>query len=102
MRAVLMVVANILREQSLEMAFHRDNVVQQVSSAAFDPTLRYAILPRAFKGRSYWAHLHGSNDRRNLQPVLGIAVEDEKLSRQIKRKRFSQLLNDPEAKSDAW
>src|SRR5260221_12739233 len=38
MRAILMVVANILREQSLEMAvIHRDNVVQQVSSAAFDP-----------------------------------------------------------------
>jgi len=45
MRAVLMVVTNILREQSLQMAFiHRDNVVQQISSAAFDPTLRYAVL----------------------------------------------------------
>src|SRR5260221_6788720 len=37
MRAILMVVANILREQSLDMAFiHGDNVVQQVSSAASD------------------------------------------------------------------
>jgi hypothetical protein len=44
MRAVLMVVANILRERSLEMAFiHRDNVVQQVSSTAFDPRLRHTV-----------------------------------------------------------
>ena len=44
MRAVLMVVTNILGEQSLQMAFiHRDNVVQQVVSATFDPTLRLCI-----------------------------------------------------------
>ncbi len=41
MRAVLMVVTNILRQQSLQM----DNVVQQVSSPAFDPTLRHTVLP---------------------------------------------------------
>jgi hypothetical protein len=47
MRAVLMVVTNILREHSLQMALiHRDNVVQQVSSAAFDPTLRHTVLRR--------------------------------------------------------
>src|ERR1700730_13576901 len=42
---------NIFREQSLQMAFiHRDNVVQQVSSAAFDPTLRHTVLPGALEG----------------------------------------------------
>jgi hypothetical protein len=41
-----LVVTNVLREQSLQMAFiYRDNVVKQVSSAAFDPTLRYTVLP---------------------------------------------------------
>ena len=45
-RAVLMMVTNILAEQSLEMAFIQLNsVVQQVSSAASNPTLRDAILP---------------------------------------------------------
>jgi hypothetical protein len=53
MRAVLMVVANVRREQSLEMAFiHRDNVVRQVSSAAFDPTLRHTVLPGTLEGRA--------------------------------------------------
>src|SRR5258708_33389784 len=98
MRPVFVVVADVFREQTFQMAFiHGNDVIQQISAAAFNPTLRYAILPRAFKGRSYWADLHGSNGRWNLHPVLGIAVEDEKLSRQIKRKRFSQLLNDPQA-----
>jgi hypothetical protein len=44
MRAVLMMVTNILAEQSLQMAFiQRNNVVQQVSSAASHPTLRHTI-----------------------------------------------------------
>ena len=46
MRAVLMMVTNILGEQSLQMAFiQRNNVVQQVSSTASHPPLRDAILP---------------------------------------------------------
>jgi len=46
MRAVLMMVTNILGEQSLQMAFiQRNNVIQQVSSAASHPPLRHAILP---------------------------------------------------------
>ena len=45
-RAVLMMVTNILAEQSLQMAFiQRNSVVQQVSSAASHPPLRDAILP---------------------------------------------------------
>ena len=82
MRAVLMVVVNILREQSLEMAFiHRDNVVQQVSSATFDPTLRHTVLPGTLEGRADRAYLQGSNGRRNLQPVFRIPVENQKPGR---------------------
>jgi hypothetical protein len=48
MRAILMMVTNILREQSLKMALIQgNNVVQQVSSAASHPPLRDAILPGA-------------------------------------------------------
>ena len=46
MGAVLMMVTNILGEQSLQMAFiQRNNVVQQISPTASHPTLRDAILP---------------------------------------------------------
>ena len=48
MRAVFMMVTNILGEQPLQMAFiQRNNVVQEVSSAASHPPLRDAILPGA-------------------------------------------------------
>jgi len=56
MRAVFVVAADVFREQSFQMTFIHDNdVIQQISSAAFDPTLCYTILPRAFEGRSYGA-----------------------------------------------
>jgi len=62
MRAVFVIVADVFRKQTFQMTFiHRNDVIQQISSAAFNPTLRYSILPRAFEGRSYWAHLQGSN-----------------------------------------
>ncbi len=49
--AVFVVVANIVREQSFQMALvHRNDVVQQIMAAAFDPTLCHAVLPRTFEG----------------------------------------------------
>ena len=48
MRAVFMMVMNILGEQPLQMAsIQRNNVVQEVSSAAPHPPLRDPILPWA-------------------------------------------------------
>jgi hypothetical protein len=44
MRTVLMMVTNVLGEQSLQMAFlQRNNVVQEVSPTASHPPLRDAI-----------------------------------------------------------
>ena len=46
MRAVLVVIANIVEEKSPQMAFvHRNNVIQQLSPTAFDPALRHPVLP---------------------------------------------------------
>ena len=67
MRPVFVVVADVFREQTFQMVLIQGNdVIQQISSAAFSPTLRYTILPRACEGRLYWAHLHGSNGHWNL------------------------------------
>jgi hypothetical protein len=53
MRTVLMMVTNILGEQSLQMAFiQRNNLVQQMSPTASHPTLRDAILPGTPEGSS--------------------------------------------------
>ena len=96
MRAVLVVVADILREQTFQMPFvHGNNVIQQVSSAAFDPTLRHAILPRTFESGPHGVYLQGPNCYWNLQPILRISIEDQKPGSGLKRKRFPQLLDDP-------
>jgi hypothetical protein len=79
MRAVLVVVANILREQSLQMAFADCNdLVQEVTTATFDPTLRDAVLPRTLEGGSDRGDRQRSNGCRNLQSILAVTVEDEK------------------------
>ena len=99
MRAVVMVVADVFREQSLQMAFiELDDVVQLIAPAAFDPTLRHTILPGTFERGPHWAHLQRSNGYGNLEPVLRIPVEDQKPGGRFKRKRFPQLLDDPHAR----
>jgi len=51
MRAVFVVLADVLIEQPFQMAFMEcDDVVQEVAAAAFHPALRDAILPGAFEG----------------------------------------------------
>jgi hypothetical protein len=79
MGAVLVVVANLLREQSLQMAFVDCNdVVQEVTTATLDPRFRDAVLPRTFEGGSDRGDRQRSNGRGNLHPILAITVEDEK------------------------
>jgi hypothetical protein len=96
MGAVVMIVTNIFGEQPLQMPFiHCNDVIQQVSSAAFDPTLRHAVLPGTLEGSLHWTQLQGSNRHRYFQSVFRILIEDQKPGSRPKRKRLSQLLDDP-------
>jgi hypothetical protein len=71
MCAVFMVVANILRDQSLQMAFiHRDDVVQQFSSAASDPTLRHTVLPGTLEGGSHGLIFNDRTAARTSNPYF--------------------------------
>jgi len=80
MRAVFVMVGNVLAEQPLQVAFiDRNNVIQQVTAAAADPTLSDSILPGAFERSPNRTHLQGSNGRWDFQSVLYIPIEDEKL-----------------------
>ena len=47
---VLMIVADIIREEALKMAFvHRNHVIQKLSPALFNSLLRNSVLPRTLK-----------------------------------------------------
>ena len=59
---------------------HRNHVIQQISSAAFNPTLRYTILPRAFEGRSYRAQLEDRTATGTSSPYFAsrrVLVEEQ-------------------------
>jgi hypothetical protein len=80
----------------LQMALiHRDDVVRQISPTAFDPAIRYTILPRTFAGGPHRTHPQRSNGVRDFQSVFRIPVEDPKPGSRLAWKRLPQLLDDP-------
>src|SRR5258705_12094740 len=96
MRAVLVVVANILSEQAFQVAFvNCDDVIQKITAATPYPTLCDSILPRTFERSADRTHPHGSNRCRDCQFILGITIKDEEPRSGSKWKCFSQLLDDP-------
>jgi hypothetical protein len=98
MRAVLVVVANILSEQAFQVAFVNCNdVIQEITPATPYPTLCDSILPRTLGRSADRTHAQGSNRCRDFQSVLGITIKDDEPRSGSKWKRFSQLLDDPRA-----
>ena len=96
MRAILVVVANILGEQAFQVAFVNCNdVIQEITTATPYPTLCHSILPRTFERSAERIHPKGSNRCRDLQSILGITIKDDELRSGSKWKCFSQLLHDP-------
>src|ERR1700730_1266608 len=98
MRAVLVVVANILREPAFQVAFvNRDDVIQEITAATPYPTLCDSILPRTFERGADRIHPQGSNPCGDFHSVLGITIKDDEPRSGSKWKRFSQLLDNPKA-----
>ena len=98
MRAVLVVVANILIEQAFQVAFvNCDDVIQEITPATPYPTFCNAILPRTFERSADRIHPQGSNRRGDFQSILGITIKDDEPRSGSKWKCFSQLLDDPQA-----
>src|SRR6516164_1124058 len=99
MRAVLVVIANIVEQKSPQMAFvHRNNVIQQLPPTAFDPTLRYPVLPWTLERGLDRLNPEGSHCSGNLLSVFPVPVEDQKPRSRAKWKRLPQLLHNPQAR----
>jgi len=97
-RAVVVVVREVIGEESLQMSLvQRNDLVEQFASAASDPTLRDAVLPRALDGGLHARDLHGSNRSRDFQSILRVVVKDEELGRGLIREGFAHLLDNPSA-----
>jgi hypothetical protein len=99
MRAVFVIVADVVSEQPFQMTFvQRNDVIQQISPAAFDPTLRHSVLPRTLERSSHRSDGHRPNRTHHLQAVLRVPVKDQESGTRSIRKRFPQLLDDPHAR----
>jgi hypothetical protein len=69
MRAVLVVIANIVEEKSPQKDFvHRNNLIQQLSSTAFDPALRHPVLPWTLERGLHRLNPERSHGGGNLHP----------------------------------
>jgi hypothetical protein len=84
MRAVVMIVADVVSEQTLQVAFvNCDDVIQEFAAATAYPTLRNSILPRTPQRSADRTYLQRSNGYGDLQPVLRIPVENESTANKI-------------------
>src|ERR1035438_5209539 len=96
--SVVVIIGNVLGEESLQMALiQRDYVVEQVAAAASDPTLGDTILPGTLNRGTDRCHLQRADRGWHFQSVLRIVVEYEKSGRRIVGESFSQLLHGPSA-----
>src|ERR1700676_289876 len=99
MRAVLVIVADIIREQPFQMSrVDGNHVIQKISPTTSYPSLCDSVLPGTFERSAHTLDLHRPDRCGNLGPILGIPIEDQELARRIIWERFSQLLNDPIAR----
>ena len=72
-----------------------DDVVQQVAPTTLNPPLSDSVLPRTPERSSNRPYSHRTHRDRDLQPILGIPIEDEKPGSPLIRERLAQLLHDP-------
>jgi hypothetical protein len=91
-----MQVVDVFCKKPFQMTFiHRDNMIEQISPAAFYPSLRHTILPGAFEGGSDGVHPQGSHCHADLHPTFGVMVENQIFGYRLEWKRLSQLLHNP-------
>src|SRR5664280_2431756 len=74
--SVVVIIGNVLGEESLQMALmQRDYVVEQVAAAASDPTLGDTILPGTLNRGTDRCHVQRAHRGWHFQSVLRIMVE---------------------------
>ena len=98
MRPVVVVVTDIIAEQSFQMGLVLSyHVVEKFTATASGPTLRHFILPRASNRRLYGCYFQIANGGRHFESVFGIMIEQQEFGTFGKGEGFSKLLGNPDA-----
>jgi hypothetical protein len=99
MRSVVVIVGNVLGEESPQVLLvQRDYVVEQLAAAAADPTLRHSVLPRTSNGGPHSRDVHDTDGSAHFESILRIVVQYEELGNTSVGESFTQLLCDPSAR----
>jgi len=96
MRPVVMVVADVLGHEALEMPLiEHDDMIEQVSAAVADEALGDAVLPGTAEVRSLWLDPKALDGTDDFCVEVRAAVEDQILRCFFIWKSLSQLLRNP-------
>src|SRR6266404_5481815 len=77
MSAVEMVIANVLRQQTLQVTLvERNDVIQKISPTTSNPAFSHSILPRASERSSDRSQPNGFHGFADHFSELGIAIHD--------------------------
>ena len=72
------VIVNVVTDQSVKMLLvQRDDMVQELSPAASDPSFRNSILPRRLYDRPFGLQSSGLQKRDHFLSERRISIEDE-------------------------
>ena len=98
MGAVLMVIADVLSHEALQMALvENDHVVEQVPAAVADPTVGNAVLPRTAETGPLGLNAETLHCVDHVAIELCAAIKDQVTGRRVVRECLAQLLNHPNA-----
>ncbi len=74
----------------------KDNhMIEQLPSAAADPSLSDTILPGTAISGAAWFDTHGLDESDHLSAEDRVSIEYQILRRRVKGERLTQLLNHP-------
>ena len=80
MRAIFVIIANIIRQKSFHASLvDSDDVIEQITAAASHPALGHSILPGASDRGLYGGDLQWANASMYLQAVFLIMIEEQEL-----------------------
>jgi hypothetical protein len=94
MRAIVVIMANIIRQKFL---VNSHDVIEEITAAASHPALGHSILPGTLDRGLYGGDLQGANASMYFQTVFLIMIEEQESGNGLVGEGFSELLHDPMA-----
>ena len=78
MRAIVVIVANVICKKSLQVSLvPGDDVVEQIAAAALHPALGHAVLPRAPDRGLHASDLQGAKGSQYFRAVFLVVIEEQ-------------------------